>query len=41
MLTFGKHAGKSLNDVPPDYIAWLKKGELIHKNVDLAAAVAD
>jgi len=41
VLTFGKHAGKSLNDVPPDYIAWLKKGELIHKNVDLAAAVAD
>ncbi|KAK0860458.1 hypothetical protein LTS02_008472 [Friedmanniomyces endolithicus] len=39
VLTFGKHAGKSLNDVPPDYIAWLKKGELIHKNVDLAAAV--
>ncbi|KAK1071621.1 hypothetical protein LTR74_003251 [Friedmanniomyces endolithicus] len=41
VLTFGKHAGKSLNDVPPDYIAWLKKGELIPENVDLAAAVAD
>ncbi|KAK0247889.1 hypothetical protein LTR12_011675 [Friedmanniomyces endolithicus] len=41
VLTFGKHAGKSLNDVPPDYVAWLKKGELIHKNADLAAAVAD
>ncbi|KAK0355418.1 hypothetical protein LTR02_008806 [Friedmanniomyces endolithicus] len=41
VLTFGKHAGKSLNDIPPDYIAWLKKGELIHKDADLAAAVAD
>lgn len=22
-LTFGKHAGKALNDVPPDYVKWL------------------
>ncbi|KAK0307887.1 hypothetical protein LTR01_005219 [Friedmanniomyces endolithicus] len=40
VLTFCKHAGKSLNDVPPEYISWLKKGELITRNADLAAAVA-
>ncbi|TKA49345.1 hypothetical protein B0A54_00011 [Friedmanniomyces endolithicus] len=40
VLTFCKHAGKYLNDVPPEYISWLKKGELITRNADLAAAVA-
>ncbi|KAK3618457.1 hypothetical protein LTR56_024634 [Elasticomyces elasticus] len=40
VLNFGKHAGKGLEEVPPEYVAWLKKGELIKNNDMLAAAVA-
>ncbi|KAK5722748.1 hypothetical protein LTR15_005981 [Elasticomyces elasticus] len=40
VLNFGKHAGKGLEEVPPEYVAWLKKGELIKNNDLLAAAVA-
>ncbi|KAK4945039.1 hypothetical protein LTR10_015716 [Elasticomyces elasticus] len=39
VLRFGKHAGKRLGEVPPDYIAWLKKGDYIKNNANLAAAV--
>ncbi|CAJ2501131.1 Uu.00g039840.m01.CDS01 [Anthostomella pinea] len=40
-LTFGKHAGKRLEEVPDDYIAWLKAGEMINTNAALKAAVQE
>jgi uncharacterized protein (DUF3820 family) len=40
-LDFGKHEGKTIAEVPPDYIAFLKSKGLIETNKTLAAGVAE
>ena len=31
VMTFGKHQGKPLGEVPPGYVAWMQKSELLDK----------
>ena len=42
-MPFGKHAGKSLLEVPKDYIAWLAKSGAFDKkeNAELKAAIEE
>jgi uncharacterized protein (DUF3820 family) len=38
VLTFGKHVGKTLEEVPVDCVEWLKSGEVIKSNLALKEA---
>jgi uncharacterized protein (DUF3820 family) len=38
-LTFGKHIGEALSDVPSDYLTWLKKSHLLYENTALRDAI--
>lgn len=41
ILKFGKYSGWKLDDVPPDYVAWLKKSETLKGKEELAKAVEE
>lgn len=38
-LTFGKHAGKTVDELPSSYIEWLMKNGILKSNPDLASAI--
>lgn len=38
-LSFGKHAGKTLEELPSSYIEWLLKNGILKSNPDLASAL--
>ncbi|KAF9697974.1 hypothetical protein EKO04_004320 [Ascochyta lentis] len=39
-LKFGKHIGKTVSEVPEQYLTWLKTTKILHENEDLRNAVA-